>query len=47
MSRTYPVSELESGPDYKIFDPFLGSYVDRTALFCQIGLTPRAIVSAL
>lgn len=34
ISRTYPVSQLSFAPDLTLFDPFLGAFVDQSALFC-------------
>jgi len=35
LRRTYPVSLLRFAPDFVLFDPLLGSFVDQSNLFCQ------------
>jgi YVTN family beta-propeller protein len=36
ISRTYPLSELLSTPDFPLFDEFLGATVDQSASLCKI-----------
>ena len=36
MRRTYPLSDLNETPDFSLFDPFLGEWVERTALGCTL-----------
>lgn len=40
LRRTYPVSQLKFTNDFVLFDPFLGSFVDQSNLFCQVAYTP-------
>jgi YVTN family beta-propeller protein len=35
MRRTYPLSELNTGPDFALFDGALGSWVDQSDVTCQ------------
>jgi YVTN family beta-propeller protein len=39
MRRMFPVSQLTFAPDLILFDPFLGSFVDQSNLFCQAGFS--------
>ncbi len=36
MRRTFPVSRLESGPDFELFDAALGAWVDQSNPACQL-----------
>jgi YVTN family beta-propeller protein len=35
LRRTYPLSELNTGPDFALFDGALGSWVDQSDVSCQ------------
>jgi YVTN family beta-propeller protein len=37
MRRTYPLSDLNSSPDFELFDASLGEWVERTAQACVLG----------